>query len=145
MDTGRLVDLIINNNPDAVRRNLLNVGLLYRPNASVAEIYQVIASEAGRLGPHADPFLFRMLNVPTIPNAPGAREIMDIQTEMDGQGFGTFGANGFDQSAQSSFSSNESGFQLYLNWKWETMLKVLGIGILALVFIRLFIFTFFRR
>lgn len=151
MNPAKVTDLIIRNNPQAVGQNLYNEGLVQSPtNLGPQDIFQTLLNRCMQLeGNESDQFLMRMISVPILTNQPGAKELMDWQTQM-----------GFQPKMQdlkientakvpsikkSYFRSDENGFQLKLNWSWNKLLKILGIGVLSLVFFQLLRFTFTKK
>ena len=143
MNTGSLLELIIQNNPNAVHQNLVHSGLMqvnFFPTPK--QIYQVLMKEAAKK-PDGNTFIGQMLNVPIDANGVGARELMDMQTQMGHTSNPTITEIPPVTTKSNFFKWTKEGFNLSVTW--NKALKVLGVAVLALLLYNLIKYTFFKK
>lgn len=146
MSTSKLIELIIQNNPNAVHQNLVRNGLMqanFFPTPK--QIYQVLMKAGADKGTSGNTFIGQMLNVPIDSNGVGARELLDMQTQM---GVGDIGTQTITdipsvKTKYNFFKWTKEGFNLSVTW--NKALKVLGVAVLALLLFNLIKYTFFKK
>lgn len=143
MNQVQIADLILRNNPQGVVQRLHHAGFLQQAGMMSGQQLAQTLLNASRTLPanRAKEFLTNMLNVPVIPDADGAAELIRLRNERGGQILQDMDYQA-PKKNENSFTHDKNGFSLNLNWSWEKLLKVLGVSVLSLVLIQLIKITF---